>query len=183
MSGSDRALRSDAARNRAAILDTAQRLTARLGTDVGMHEVARESGVAIGTVYRHWPTKQDLLAEVLMLRLDEVAARAEAAGSLEAFLDEVTLACVNDRPLLQLLDEAGGAGAGEAASARNRVQGRLDAALARLIEEAADQGRLKVPFEPRDVRTYLVGVRAALASDDPDAWRRHLAIYRRGLFG
>jgi AcrR family transcriptional regulator len=69
--------------------------------------VAREAGVAVGTVYRHWPSKQDLLRSVLLRRLEVIAGDAEAAGSFEEFLVGVTDYCVQEPTLLALLDDAG----------------------------------------------------------------------------
>lgn len=186
--------RSDAYRNRAAILDAAAALTATAGATVSVQDVAQRAGVAVGTVYRHWPTKQDLLGEVLLRRLDEVAASAEAAESLSAFVDAVTDLCVRDRPLLDLLDQARAGSlpglpdtglsvrAEGAAVSHAPVQDRFDAALARLITRARDADQLRNDVTPRDLRIYLVGLRAALSSDDLQAWSRHHAIFRDGLF-
>jgi AcrR family transcriptional regulator len=75
-----RAQRSDAVRNRASILDAAVALTQSHGGDVSVEAVARQAGVAVGTVYRHWPSKQDLLRSVLQRRLEVIAGDAEAAS-------------------------------------------------------------------------------------------------------
>ncbi len=175
--------RGDAVRNRAAILDAARRLTARSGAEVSVQDVATEAGVAVGTIYRHWPAKQDLLRSVLVRRLDEVAADAEASDSFEQFFDSVTHLCVRDRPLLNLLDETSVQIATESSAQEGAVvRDRLDSALADLIERAGHERRLRNQVAPNDVRVYLIGLRAALSCPDPDAWRRHHAIYRDGLF-
>ncbi|PSL52926.1 TetR family transcriptional regulator [Saccharothrix carnea] len=57
--------RADATRNRAAILDAARTLIAAHGTDVGMDRIAATAGVAVGTLYRHFPTKHDLVAAIV----------------------------------------------------------------------------------------------------------------------
>jgi AcrR family transcriptional regulator len=81
-------LRADAARNRANILRAARTLFAARGEAVGIEEIAREAGVAVGTLYRHFPTKADLvnaivgdLAHRIFSALDEAVARIDAGGS------------------------------------------------------------------------------------------------------
>lgn len=193
--GQSRSPRSDAVRNRQAILDAAQGLTATAGTDVNVQDVARAAGVAVGTLYRHWPTKEDLLASVLLRRLDHVAADAEVAPSLEHFIAAVTELCVVDPPLLQLLDvtrarpsprrqeqEPPEQASTPTEPGHAAVQDRLDRAVGHLIDRARQAGQLRHDIKPRDLRIYLIGVRAAMSSDDHDAWKRYYAIYRDGLF-
>lgn len=71
--------RADAVRNRSKILDAAREQITVHGPDVGMDEIARAAGVAVGTLYRHFPTKSDLVAAVVRDFISEVADRAEAA--------------------------------------------------------------------------------------------------------
>ncbi|MEE3922403.1 helix-turn-helix domain-containing protein [Micromonospora sp. BRA006-A] len=75
-------LRADARRNRARILDAAEAVFAEFGARASTEEVARRAGVAIGTVFRHFPTKEDLLA-ALMKRL--LAQLADEAGRHDLF--------------------------------------------------------------------------------------------------
>jgi AcrR family transcriptional regulator len=72
-----RRLRADAARNRARILEAANEAFATRGPDASLEEIARRAGVGIGTLYRHFPTRDDLLAAVFQDRIDELQARAE----------------------------------------------------------------------------------------------------------
>jgi AcrR family transcriptional regulator len=77
-------LRADAARNRANILRATRSLFAAHGEAVGIDEIAREAGVAVGTLYRHFPTKADLVGAVAAELADRVfAALGEAAGRVE----------------------------------------------------------------------------------------------------
>ncbi|WP_162834157.1 TetR/AcrR family transcriptional regulator [Amycolatopsis circi] len=78
-------MRADAARNRAAILTSARTLLIARGPEAGMDEIAAEAGVAVGTLYRHFPTKQDLVREiaedlgtVIAEMLDSATARVVA---------------------------------------------------------------------------------------------------------
>ncbi|MEV6136874.1 helix-turn-helix domain-containing protein [Nocardia sp. NPDC051990] len=70
------AARVDARRNRALVLAAAQRAFAEHGTSVSLAEVARRAGVGAGTVYRHFPTKTDLLEAVMQQRIDRLATLA-----------------------------------------------------------------------------------------------------------
>ncbi len=72
-------MRADARRNRARILDAARALVAETGPDATMEDIARHAGVAVGTLYRHFPAKEDLVAAVLEDGAAQVAALAERA--------------------------------------------------------------------------------------------------------
>jgi AcrR family transcriptional regulator len=71
---SSRPMRADAQRNRARILDAADAVFAEGGPDASTEEVARRAGVAIGTVFRHFPTKADLLRALMKRLLQQVTA-------------------------------------------------------------------------------------------------------------
>ncbi|MEU6610254.1 helix-turn-helix domain-containing protein [Streptomyces shenzhenensis] len=89
-----RAPRADAVRNRKKILDAAREQISLHGPEAGMDEIAIAAGVAVGTLYRHFPNKTDLVAAVIAEYLDKVAADAEAAVARVAAgahaLDEIT---------------------------------------------------------------------------------------------
>jgi AcrR family transcriptional regulator len=75
----NRPARADAVRNRTKILDAARQQITAHGPDVGMDEIASAAGVAVGTLYRHFPTKSDLVAAVVGDFVADVADQAEAA--------------------------------------------------------------------------------------------------------
>ena len=75
----DHALRSDAARNRERILAAASELFAESGADLSVDEIARRAGVGHATVFRRFPTKEDLVVAMFEERLLEVARAAEEA--------------------------------------------------------------------------------------------------------
>lgn len=72
-------LRADAQRNRARILETARAQIIEHGPDVGMSEIASAAGLAVGTLYRHFPTKTDLVAAVVTEQIERLADATEAA--------------------------------------------------------------------------------------------------------
>jgi AcrR family transcriptional regulator len=72
----ERVLRSDARRNRAAVIEAAKRLFADEGLDAQMPDVAKAAKVGVGTVYRHFPTKDDLIAALAAERFERLAEKA-----------------------------------------------------------------------------------------------------------
>jgi AcrR family transcriptional regulator len=75
----DRAQRADARRNHKRVLEAARRCMARKGTDAQIDEIARLAGVGVGTVYRHFPTKDDLIEALAMARFERLAELAREA--------------------------------------------------------------------------------------------------------
>ncbi|MEU2549082.1 helix-turn-helix domain-containing protein [Streptomyces roseolus] len=78
----ERKPRADVRRNRASLLETAQRHFLRHGVGTSLEAVAKEAGVGPGTLYRHFPTREALLAAVLQTRSEEFAARQVAVEQL-----------------------------------------------------------------------------------------------------
>src|SRR6195952_1974971 len=88
-------MRADAARNRAALLTAAEAEFAEHGPDASVADIARRAGIGKGTVFRHFPTKDDLLAAVVMDRVTtltslarELSGRPDAGPALEEFLEQ-----------------------------------------------------------------------------------------------
>src|SRR5438874_9446076 len=83
-----RALRADARRNREAVIAAAKKLFADQGLDAQMPDVARVANVGVGTVYRHFPTKDELIASLVAERFERLAEKAreglEAEDAWEA---------------------------------------------------------------------------------------------------
>src|SRR5438105_14900242 len=74
--GPDRALRADARRNREAVIAAAKKLLADRGLDAQMPDVAKAAKVGVGTVYRHFPTKEELIAALANDRFERLAEKA-----------------------------------------------------------------------------------------------------------
>jgi AcrR family transcriptional regulator len=77
----NRPMRADAQRNYASLLKTARVAVSERGADIVLEDIARSAGVAIGTLYRHFPTRQDLLEAVFLDETNELRAHAEALAS------------------------------------------------------------------------------------------------------
>ena len=80
-SPTNRPMRADAQRNYASLLKTARAAVSELGSDIVLEDIARSAGVAIGTLYRHFPTRQDLLEAIFLDETNELRAQAEELAS------------------------------------------------------------------------------------------------------
>src|SRR5579862_7641068 len=111
--GQVRPLRRDAERNRQRVLTAASEVFTERGLDVSLDEVARHAGVGVGTVYRRFGTKEDLVEALFVERIDAVAALAEDAAAapdpwsgLVGFLEQAAQMLAGDSGLRQLLQFA-----------------------------------------------------------------------------
>src|SRR3984885_11301949 len=77
------ALRADARRNRARVLEVAAQVFAAEGLSVPVHEIARRAGVGTGTVSRHFSAKEDLYEAILLSRMEQLARQADALARTE----------------------------------------------------------------------------------------------------
>jgi AcrR family transcriptional regulator len=105
------ALRADAARNRARILAAADEVFAEHGAAASTEEVARRAGVAVGTVFRHFPAKQDLLVAIMKALLERLREQAAALAGRDDGLFVLFRQVVDEASarttVLSLLAEAG----------------------------------------------------------------------------
>src|SRR3954465_6174363 len=79
----ERPLRADARRNRTAIVKAARAVFAKYGRDAQMDDVARRAKVGVGTLYRHFPTKDALLAAIVEDKFERLAAMTREAMAME----------------------------------------------------------------------------------------------------
>jgi AcrR family transcriptional regulator len=184
-STSARPLRADAQRNRDRLLEVAVRAFSQDGPDVTLDAIAKEAGVGIGTLYRHFPTREALV---------EAAYRSELArlcdgvpGLLAAMPADQALRAWMDRFVDYMTTKRGMADALRAviASGGNpyeQSRGRLTAAITALLTAGADAGTLRRDVAPADVLASVSGV--SLAAGDPaqrDQAGRLLDLLMEGL--
>ncbi len=178
--------RADAVRNRACILEAARRLVTERGTDVAMGEIAREAGVAVGTLYRHFPNKADLLAAVVTQYVEAVAedaqdawarveaGRADAAQELLEFLERA-LEMISRSHAAKAVAQALGAQV-----EYSEPEARATRALERLIGAGRASGRLRDDLAVSDLYILMV----FYPGDGPaEVRRRWLELIRPGLLG
>jgi AcrR family transcriptional regulator len=167
-----RAPRADAVRNRARILAAAREAFAQQGVDVPLDAIAEAAGVGAGTVHRHFPTKEALLAAVIADRLDDLARRAEQLDGdpVDDFFGLLTELVAAGRDNLALAAAFGGL-----PNALIRDAGeRLSAALHALLKNAQRAGGVRGDLDVPELHAIVTGVLAA-ESRLPDG-RRGLAL-------
>lgn len=180
------ALRADAARNRRRLIEAAARVFAEQGMDAGVDEIAREAGLGVGTLYRRFPTKDDLIAAVFDDRFGTVeAAVAEAAAdddpwrALETAMAAFAEAAVLHHALLHKI-----AYSGCHAAAMQAAKDRVLAVFEQILERARAAGVVRDDVVARDLLALsgmLTRVPAWQLAQEPDIWRRYLALMVDGL--
>lgn len=179
-------MRKDAARNRQRILDAAYELFAERGLSVTLNDIAHYAGVGVGTVYRHFPDREQLIDGLFEQRIHQIEALLRAAledtdpwRGLTGFLERNLELQSQDRGLGQLV--LGASGGFERVS---RVRGRLQPLGKRLLERARDAGALRPDIEPQDIPLIQLMLFSMIDGGHevaPDLWRRYLAIVLQGL--
>jgi len=157
-------LRVDAQRNRARILDAAEAVFAEFGARASTEEVARRAGVAIGTVFRHFPTKDDLLVAIMKRLLAQLVEDAEG-HDLFAFFTHTVAQAAAKKTAVDLL-----AGSGVDIRLPDAV-GHLEEAVGRLLTQAQAAGVVADSVRLPEVMALLASVcQGALHG----GWDKHL---------
>jgi AcrR family transcriptional regulator len=162
---------------RTRLLRAAGDVFARDGLDAPMPAIATAAGAGIGSVYRQFPSKHDLLAELVIERLAEVRDQVDAAlaGADEpwAALTGLLWSLAERRAADDVLGEALATVSGDPQVEHARSS--TTAALGRLLAAAQADGRIRADATTLDLRLVLTAAGAACQLQ-PDAWRRMLEL-------
>lgn len=182
-----RPLRADARRNRERVLDAARSVFAEHGGDAQMDEIARRAEVGVGTVYRHFPTKDALTEALVADSFERLADSAHAAldepdpwAAFEGVLwhgAELLAANRGVSERLALLPRF------EEEAPPSPAHVRLHAAMTALMQRAKDAGELRADAIVDDIPMLMCGIGMATRKPHacPESWRRHLTIVVDGL--
>ncbi len=182
----DRVLRADAERNRRRLLDAAQALFRERGLEVGVAEIAQRAGVGRGTLFRNFPTKQDLIAAIVIERMAEAAEESrqlldapDAGEALFGFLEEMVGRQQLDRCLFDAVADTFLANQ-EIRAAHAEIVGAIE----ELLTRAKEAGAVRSDVGAMDVLMLLKGVfeaASALAHSDPGIVPRQLDLVRAAI--
>ena len=179
-----RSLRADAVLNRERILDAAEQVFAKHGAGGSTELVARVAGVGAGTIFRHFPTKEALLLELLRTRMDRLADEADAVApeqedALFQFFERFVAQASKKNAVVSTLANAGA----DAKALMADAGAGLRAAVGRLLARAQHAGLVRKDVGATEVLGLLMGL--ANAADqgrwDPRMQRNTLRIVFDGL--
>jgi AcrR family transcriptional regulator len=170
-SASAKPRRADAQRNRARLLEVAEAVFASKGIGASTEEIAREAGVGIGTVFRHFPTKEALLEAVFVRRLLLLAGRADALADADdpgaaffTFFSYVVELAVTQRAQIEALADAGI----DLQHASSHAKRELQRALGALLVRAQAAGAVRADLVIAELFAILVGASRTAEYAGPD---------------
>ncbi|MFE5114151.1 TetR/AcrR family transcriptional regulator [Streptomyces sp. NPDC056663] len=177
--------RRDARRNREAFLASARKAFAEHGADASLERIARDAGLAIGTLYRHFPHRLDLLIAALEPQLNDFFERAEAATrhdprrGFRTFLTDLCELQASDRGFSDFVCRRF-----PASPITEPIHDRICGLASIVLERAQDSGAVRSDVTNGDVMSLLwANSRIIEATDEaaPTAWRRHLRLLLDGF--
>ncbi len=179
------ARRSDATRNRERLIETARAAFLTDGGAVALEAIARSAGVGIGTLYRHFPTREALVEAVYRAEIEAIEAEAEvlllgapAAVALRRWMNRyaqfvVTKVAMQDSLMSVLAARAGGV---------SEIRARINGTIEKFLAAGRSDGTLRDGIPADDVTLSLASMMLASAkSQDPDQAQRLLDLLMAGL--
>jgi AcrR family transcriptional regulator len=165
-----RPLRADAQLNREALLQAARTLYVQRGTDVPLEDIAQQAGVGRATIYRHFPTRGDLLLGMLTQLVEEIEAIASSVPETAEGFDELFNAAlrvqVDNLPLVQLLPPRA-----ELPPGLDRLRERIHVAYRRPLAAAQQAGAVRAELTPQDIRLLVAMLSAVVRPTTPETDR------------
>ena len=180
----DRRVRADAQRNIDALLQAALTVFATSGVDAPVREIAEKAGVGIGTLYRHFPQRSDLIAAVFRREIDACADAASSFADEYAPFDALlnwmqyyTAFVATKRGLAKALHS----GDPTFDSLPTYFNQRLRPAVQKLVESAAAAGEIRPDIDADDIVNAVAGLCGHTDPRKPDQARRMIALFAVGL--
>jgi AcrR family transcriptional regulator len=178
-------VRADAQRNRENLLAAARRAFTAGDATVALETIAKDAGVGIGTLYRHFPTREALVEAVFRAERDRLCDSADdllaihrAEVALRAWMDQFADYVAVKRDMADALRAIIASGAVTSSEAREQ----LSTAAAKLLTAGAEDGTLRADVRPEDVVVSLVGIFLTCgAPDQRDQANRLLDLLMAGL--
>ena len=168
-------MRADAMRNQVRILQAAKAQITETGSDVSMDSIAKAAGVAVGTLYRHYPTKTDLVSAVLsefssglIEGVVEAGRTLQAPGEAMTRIVELLTSFVHEAATNQAIKEA--ARVLDASFMTPALEARGQAAVQVLIDAAIADGDLRAEVTADDVLILMLSAPGALPKPARDRW-------------
>jgi AcrR family transcriptional regulator len=181
------ALRADAARNRERIVAAATEVFAERGMEASTAEIAQRAGVGEATLFRRFPTKEDLITAIVAVQLEDAAAVAAASleeedpwGSLEGFLYEMAERASHDHGVFDAVKEKCMTAPGLA-----EPKGRVLELTSQLVRRAQRAGVVREDIAGQDLMFLMHSIASLGELPFPglraDLWKRYLGIVLDGL--
>lgn len=181
-----RRMRADALRNRRRILDAADELLAQYGGNVTLDDVAEAAGVGVGTAYRHFGNKDNLITEILERYLDRILENAESAAQhrdswhgLVRFLEQTCELVAGNRAFIGAMT-----GSRDSSAAFDRYESALGRTLDELLGRARADDLVRPEIAVGDifgVISMVHGVAVFAQGVDANHWRRYLTLLLNGI--
>ncbi|MFD4830674.1 TetR/AcrR family transcriptional regulator [Streptomyces uncialis] len=183
-----RPLRADAERNRLLLLQAAREVFAERGLEATLDDVARHAGVGVGTVYRRFANKEELMDAVLRQKFADIVSAAnqsrtqgDAWDALTGFFEYACERMSMDRGLMQMLNRVD-----DHCGQVEQQRGHLEEVIEDLVRRAQHSGALRPDAVAGDFIGVIFMVSAVIeftGSVAPGAWQRYLALLLDGLRG
>jgi AcrR family transcriptional regulator len=180
-----RPLRADARRNRERVITAAAVVFAEHGHEAQMDDVAKRAGVGVGTVYRHFPTKEALIEALAVDRFEKILAVGRAALERDDPWEALTEALwagaaltASDRSFTEIVGELQGP-----MTLPEELQRAMTETYTELMRRAQASGDLRPDLVFDDIPMFMCGIGFGTRKTHacPDAWRRHISIVIDGL--
>lgn len=180
----DRPLRADAVRNHELLVSAAAAAFAAHGADVPLEEIARQAGVGIGTLYRHFPTRDSLVeavyrheVDVLCERADDLLATLPPDQALEEWMQLFVRHVATKRGMLSVLKPL----LSSNPSFFAETKGRAKAAATQLLDAGVAAGTIRADVDGADLLRAVGGICMSTDHERPDASDRLLGLLFDGL--